>query len=107
MAMSGPAESKPKEPKIPDPPAFTGGNKKDLLPWIAKCRMKFSGQPSLFPTEQSKVLYAGSYLEGPPFAWFTPLNERLNSGSAPEELQTFNTFVDALTLLYGEHNLKK
>ena len=107
LRVSPSLSSRSKEPKIPDPPTFNGSSKKDILPWVAKCRMKFSGQPSLFPTESSKVLYAGSYLEGPPFAWFTPLNERLTSGETPEELRTFDTFVEALTVLYGEHNLKE
>ena len=30
------------EPKIPDPPVFSG-NRKDLLPFLVKCQFKFEG----------------------------------------------------------------
>jgi hypothetical protein len=59
--------SRPHESKIVDPPMFTG-ERKAILPFLAKCRLKFSGQPSIFPIEQAKVIYAGSRLEGPPFS---------------------------------------
>ena len=98
--------SKPREPKIPDPPKFLG-DKKSFLPWVAKCRMKFKGQPSLFPNETCKVMYAAAHLDGPLFAWFTPLNERFNRGEIPSEFASFETFVDALTVLYGDPYLKQ
>jgi hypothetical protein len=45
------AISKPKlsssEPKIPDPPTFKG-DRKELLPFLTKCQLKFEGQPSQF-----------------------------------------------------------
>ncbi|HEY6282825.1 MAG TPA: hypothetical protein VIW22_02770 [Nitrososphaerales archaeon] len=98
--------SRPYEPKIADPPMFMG-ERKAILPFLAKCRLKFSGQPSMFPTEQAKVIYAGSRLEGPPFSWFTPLNNRLNDPEAttPLELATFDAFAKALTTLYGDPHL--
>jgi hypothetical protein len=59
--------SRPHEPKIADPPMFMG-ERKVILSFLVKCRLKFSGQPSMFPTEQAKVIYAGSRLEGSPFS---------------------------------------
>src|ERR1700694_5854152 len=59
------------EPKIADAPPFSG-NRKDLLPFLTKCRLKFGGQPLRFGDEKSKVLYAGARLEGPAFGWFQP-----------------------------------
>lgn len=100
------AASKSPEPKMPDPPMFSG-ERKDILPFLAKCRLKFACQPSMFPNEQTKVMYAGFRLEGPPFAWFTPLNERFNKaeGPIPTELTTFENFAAALTTLYGDPHL--
>jgi len=80
-ASAASAPSAKNEPKIPDPP-MSNGERRALLPFLAKCRLKFVGQPSSFPTEATKVIYAGSRLEGPPFSWFSPLNDRLQD---PEE----------------------
>jgi hypothetical protein len=101
-----PAHTKTHEPKMPDPPVFSG-ERKAVLPFLAKCRLKFTGQPSMFPTEHTKVVYAGSRLEGPPFAWFTPLNDRMHKPgeTPPTELATFDDFAKALTTLYGDPHL--
>jgi hypothetical protein len=98
------------EPKIPDPPMFTG-ERKDLLPFLTKCQIKFDGQPSRFPDEKSKILYAGSHLEGPAFSWFQPLiapnpGPEGSTKPAPPELASFKVFSDALTVIYGDPNLE-
>jgi hypothetical protein len=97
----------PKTAKVPDPPIFDGANKKDIIKWASKCEMKFDGQPSLFPTERSKIQFAGNFLDGPPLTWFTPLLKRLKAADTPDELKTFETMVDALKVLYGEHNIEE
>jgi len=99
--------SVPQEPKIPDPPMFSG-DRKELLPFITKCQLKFEGQSSRFPTERSKILYAGTRLEGPAFSWFQPLIVQYPVGSIapPPELESFKTFTDALTMVYGDPNLE-
>lgn len=91
---------------MPDPPVFTR-ERKTILAFLTKCRLKFDGQLSMFSTEKTKVLYAGSRLEGPPFAWFTPLNarlSRLNELTLPE-LASFEDFATALTTLYRDLHL--
>ena len=96
------------EPKIPDPPMFSG-DRRELLPFLTKCQLKFEGQPSRFPTERSKILYAGSRLDGPAFSWFQPLIASYPAGSEappPPELVSFKTFTDALTVVYGDPNLE-
>jgi len=100
------APSAKNEPKIPDPPMFNG-ERRALLPFLAKCRLKFVGQPSSFSTEAAKVIYAGSRLEGPPFSWFSPLNDRLQDleEKDPEELFTFDSLAKHLTTLYGDSHL--
>ena len=94
------------EPKMAEPPMFSG-NREDVIPFLSKCRLKFEGQPSTFPNDRIKVMYAASRLEGPAFAWFTPLNERLNDPTqpGPPELESFDSFADHLKLLYGDPNL--
>jgi hypothetical protein len=68
--------------------------------------MKFRGQPSLFPDEPTKVIYAGTRLEGAPFSWFSPLNEKwIRENNPPVELTTFKSFVKELTTLYRDPHL--
>src|SRR5271155_4701898 len=96
------------EPKIPDPPMFSG-ERKELLSFLTKCQIKFDGQPSRFPDERSKILYTGSRLEGPAFSWFQPLIAPDSTGSVkptPPELASFKAFSDALTVIYGDPNLE-
>jgi hypothetical protein len=95
------------EPKIPDPPMFTG-DRKELLPFLTKCQIKFEGQPSRFPDERSKILYVGSRLDGPAFAWFQPLIVQYPVGAIdpPEELQSFASFSRSITVVYGDPNLE-
>jgi len=95
------------EPKIPDPPVFSD-SRKELLPFLVKCQLKFEGQPSCFPAERSKILYAGSRLEGPAFQWFQPLLAQYPVGptTTPPELASFEAFQAVLNNLYGDLNLE-
>jgi hypothetical protein len=96
------------EPKIPDPPMFSG-DRKELLPFLTKCQLKFEGQPSRFPSERSKILYVGSRLDGVAFNWFQPLIALYPADSGavpPPELVSFKTFKEALTVVYGDPNLE-
>ena len=98
------------EPKIPDPPMFSG-ERKDLLPFLTKCQIKFDGQPSRFKDEKSKILYAGSRLDGTAFSWFQPLiaphpGPEGSTKPAPPELASFKAFSEALTVNYGDPNLE-
>jgi hypothetical protein len=83
------------EPKIPEAPMF-GGDRKELLPFLTKCLLKFEGQPSRFQNERAKVLYAGTHLEGPVFNWFQPLIRKwpadTPSDLVPEEIKNWEAF---------------
>src|SRR5271170_5138118 len=96
------------EPKVPDPPMFSGEHK-DLLPFLTKCPLKFKGQPSQFPNERGKILYPGSRLEGPTFIWFQPLIALWPADSTappPPELGSFKKFSEALTSVYRDPKLQ-
>jgi len=95
------------EPKMADAPTFNG-NRKELIPFLTKCRLKFGGQPSRFQDERAKVMYAGARLEGSAFGWFQPLVARWDTTGVlppPAELSSFETFATELTALYGDPNL--
>jgi len=90
------------EPKVADPAPFKG-DRKELPTFLSMCDLNFAGNPSRFRTEQDKIIYAGSRLEGPAFAWFQPKLTKLRNGEpTPSELTSFKTFAKALNTLYGD-----
>jgi len=106
------------EPKIADPEHF-GGDRLQLPNFLAKCRLKFLGQPSLFPNEEAKIYYAGSRLAEPVFSWFQPLLAKANNkekmplpAMANDEEKTvpefasFEAFAESLMNTYGDPNLE-
>jgi hypothetical protein len=97
----------PQEPKIADPEYFSG-SRPLLIPFLSQCQLKFNGQPSKFPNEASKVLYAGSYLRGPAFSSFQPLLLAANK-DPPQivpEFQSFKTFSMSISAVYGDPDLE-
>src|ERR1700685_1179982 len=97
----------PKEPKIADPEYFHG-SRPLLIPFLSQCQLKFNGQPSQFPNERSKILYAGSYLRGTAFSWFQPL--LLAASKDPPqvvpEFQSFKNFSASISAVYGDPDLQ-
>ena len=97
----------PPEPKIADPEYFSD-SRPLLIPFLSQCQLKFNGQPSKFPNEASKVLYAGSYLRGPAFTWFQPLLLAANK-EPPQivpEFQSFKTFSKSISAVYGDPDIE-
>jgi len=96
------------EVKGADPPVFTG-SQKDLEGWITACRLRFAGQPSKFDNEEKKVVFASTFMRGPPMSWFQPVINTVTmkgTGTPPPEFQSFETFVQSLRALYGDPNLQ-
>lgn len=96
------------EQKGASPPMFTG-SQKELEGWITACRLSFANQPSKFRSDSKKIIWATTFLSGPPLVWLQPaINKLLTEGEAtPPELETFETFVQALKGLYGDPNLQR
>jgi hypothetical protein len=60
-----------KYPKAKDPNMFSGKRRRYLRTWIGENEICFHTAPNLFRSEVSKVMYAGSFLEGDAKTWFT------------------------------------
>jgi hypothetical protein len=102
-----PKETRNAEPKLRDPEPFTG-DKKTVDEFIMSCRMKIRAQPTRFPDEATKVIWASSFFSGAPKIWFQPFLERYSEErDTPKEFQSFETFAAALRALYGDPNLVK
>jgi len=86
------------EIKAADPPRFAGSHK-ELKGWVVACRLGIASQPSKFATEGKKIIWALSFLDGPPRSWAQPLiNAYLldPDNPLPPELISFDALVDAL-----------
>jgi hypothetical protein len=102
-----PKEIRNAEPKLRDPELFTG-DKKKVDEFIMSCRMKIRAQPTRFPDEETKVIWASSFFSGAPKIWFQPFLERYSEGiDIPKEFVSFDNFATALRALYGDPNLVK
>ena len=71
-ASAASAPSAKNEPKIPDRPMFNG-ERRALLPFLAKCHLKFVGQPSSFPTKATKSHLRQFPPRNPPLLMVFPL----------------------------------
>ena len=77
---------------------------------MVACRLGIACQPSKFTTEGKKILWAASFLDGPPRSWMQPLiNAYLldPTGPPPRELASFDALADMLRALFGDPNLKR
>lgn len=108
--LRGQARKEAKEPDVNNPPMYEG-DQSSLETWITACQLKFAGQPSRFITERQKLVFATSYLKGPPLSWINPaLGKYLTlrpDEEPPTELSSFEEFTRALKTLYGDPNLER
>jgi len=96
--------------KAKAPKPFSGEDRSTLEVFLSQCRLVFMVNPESFPSEQQKVLYSGSYLEGIAYAWFEPLLRRYDPDSdapLPHELSSFKSFSVALAGMFGDPDLVK
>ena len=90
-------------PKMKNPDVFYGVRSK-LRSFLSQIMLYIELHPHEFPTEQSKVLYAASFLKGPAFEWFEPHLRTMRSANASRSalLDNFNLFCQALQNTYGD-----
>ena len=86
------------EPKVAQPEYFAGQRNK-LSNFITQVQMVITLQPNRYPTELSKVLYAGSFLRNTAFLWFQPY-----VASPPDYafMQDFAEFCKELRKTFGD-----
>jgi len=94
-------------PKVLQPDPFTG-DRLELDTYLTRCQHVFLTQPSLFLTEQHKVLYTASYLKGNAYSWMKPLVQEYAKGlSVPIEFTSFQKYSESLTRMYGDPDIVK
>jgi len=78
--------------------------------WIVACHLGIASQPSKFRTEGKKIIWALSFLDGPPRSWAQLLINAylLNpEDPPPPELVSFDTLVDALRACLETQTLRE
>jgi hypothetical protein len=88
------------EPKVASPEFFSG-SRQGLTSFFTQVNMVIGLQPSRYPTEKTKVLYAGSFLRGTALLWFQPYVSK-----TPEDpiMNDFELFCKKLKELFGDPN---
>ena len=80
------------------PPEYTGKDRSGCSSFIAQTKLYISGNNHLFPTEESKVLFAATYLRDRAFQWFEP--KMLNDEDPA--LHNFSLFCRSLMNALGD-----
>jgi Retrotransposon gag protein len=107
LSPTGPRTTAQPVPKILQPDPFTG-DRLELDTYLTRCQHVFLTQPSLFLTEQQKVLYAASYLKGAAYSWMKPLVQEYAKGLiVPVEFTSFQQYSESLTRMYGDPDIVK
>jgi hypothetical protein len=88
-----------KYPKAKDPSMFNGRRRRYLRTWIGENEICFRTAPNLYRTETSKVMFAGSFLEGDAKTWFTDYFKDPNN--IPLFMEDWPLFVAELHRNFG------
>ena len=86
------------EPKIASP-EYYGGQRNKLPSFITQVTMVITLQASRFPTEISKIIYAGSFLRDTAFLWFQPY---VTAEPQPSFMMSFKEFCKELQSTFGD-----
>jgi len=88
-----------KYPKAKDPSAFNGRRRKHLRTWIGENEICFRTSPNLYRSEISKVMFAGSFLEGDAKSWFTDYFQ--DPDGVPAFMEDWTLFVAMMHHNFG------
>jgi hypothetical protein len=95
---SAPAEAT-KYPKAKDPSLFNGKKRRHLRTWLGENEICFRTAPNLYRNGASKVMFAGSFLEGDAKTWFTDYFK--DPYNTPLFMEDWDLFGDELQRTFG------
>ncbi|KAI0991507.1 hypothetical protein K3495_g16680, partial [Podosphaera aphanis] len=83
----------------PDKPDKFDGTRTLFNNFVTQMQIQFRANPSAFPSEESKILYAGSFLSGIAYTWFQP---RVDQATGQVSFATFVEFLEALRAAFDD-----
>jgi hypothetical protein len=99
-----------REPRVNDPRPFNGSNHdgdgyNKLENFITQLKMVFALQPSRFPNEITKVMYAASFLDGMAFEWIQPFINNIGTTMEDPTATNFEQFTASIRRMFGNVTL--
>lgn len=89
---------KPREPDL-----YDGTDPSKLRAFLSQVKRVFSSSPQDFANDETKIMYAASYLQGTAFRWFEP-NLAIDEADLPLCAYVWNAFEEELEATFGEPN---
>ena len=108
--QAAPIVNLPLKPLKVGAPKRYDGSRGGLELFFSQLELYYGFNTAQFPTDQEKVLFAASYLEGPAFAWFNIyLRDYLDNQADPKEQEdntrrvmgSLKTFKTAMRKMFG------
>ena len=92
--------------KVKEPDTFDGTDSSKLDKWITQVTLYFTANPSVYKSDEDKVLFAMSHLLGQALAWFQPdlLGSLSEDEPEPGWATNFVAFISKLVVNFGPYN---
>jgi hypothetical protein len=92
--------------KVKEPDTFNGSDSSKLDEWITQVTLYFTANPSVYASDENKVLFAMSYLLGQALAWFQPdlLGGLTEDVPEPAWATDFAAFITELVVNFGPYD---
>ena len=99
-----------REPKVNDPKIFNGSNNDGdgynrLENFLTQLNMVFKLQPSRFPNDETKVIYAASFMDRIAFEWVQPYINAVGTAYEDPIATNFSQFTAAIRRMFGDVTL--
>jgi hypothetical protein len=94
----------PRSPTIAPPRVFTG-KREDLTDFLTQVKMNIMIQSDRSWTEQSKICYLCSFLDGPAFSWAQPYIEIMGTEEESSLMKNYFLFIQELRNASGEPDM--
>jgi hypothetical protein len=104
ISASRPATTKVQKVKEPD--TFDSTDSSKLDEWITQVTLYFTANPTVYESDEDKVVFALSYLRRQAAAWFQPdlLGGLSEDEPEPAWVSNFVAFINELVVNFGPHD---